>query len=249
MLIDDIDLQTSAVLLDVDGTILDIAATPTDVEVPLRLRPTLARLAEETGGALAFVSGRPLEDLDHLFAPLKLASVGGHGAEIRVNGVRLQGGSMHWLDGQLKHRLMEIAASAAGIILEDKGYSVALHYRLAPELAEQIRDAVISACAGYPSNTLEALPGKSVIEIKPLSFNKGTGIRELMGHAPFRGRRPIFIGDDVTDEAAFAVLPEFEGVGYSVGRAIPGLAGCFPGPSDVRQWLYRMTTADGAPRP
>jgi trehalose 6-phosphate phosphatase len=232
-------------LLDVDGTILDIAATPADVEVPSELRPALARLAVETGGAIAFVSGRLVADLDDLFAPLKLASVGGHGAEIRINGDRLQTMPHDWLDRDLRQRLLEIAASSDGIILEDKVYSLALHYRLAPELADEIRTAVAAACADYPASALEALPGKAVIEIKPPDFNKGTGIRQLMAQPPFRGRRPIFIGDDVTDESAFAVLPEFKGMGFSVGRSIPGLAGCFRRPDDVRQWLYRMTKVDG----
>jgi trehalose 6-phosphate phosphatase len=247
VLIDEIDLRTCAVLLDVDGTILDIAPRPADVRVPERLKPALSQLSTKTGGALALVSGRLVEDLDYLFAPLKLASVGGHGAEIRVAGDELRARPKNWLDLGLKHRLAEIAASAEGIILEDKVYSLALHYRLAPEHGDEVRAAVQAACASYPSSAIEALAGKSVIEIKPPNFNKGTGIRELMTHSPFRGRRPVFIGDDVTDEAAFAVLPEFGGMGFSVGRSIPGLAGCFPQPRDVRQWLYRMTNGAGRP--
>ena len=130
-------------------------------------------------------------------------------------------------------------------IFEDKGYSLALHYRLAPEQAETVREAVAEACAAYPKSAIEVLPGKAVIEVKSSAFSKGTGIRNLMMHSPFRGRRPVFIGDDVTDEAAFAVLPEFDGVGFSVGRRISGLAGCFVQPDDVRQWLYRATGTDG----
>jgi trehalose 6-phosphate phosphatase len=79
--------------------------------------------------------------------------------------------------------------------------------------------------------------------------DRHTGIRNLMMHPPFRGRRPVFIGDDVTDESAFAVLPEFDGVGFSVGRRISGLAGCFPEPDDVRQWIYRVAGTDKADHP
>ncbi len=108
-----------------------------------------------------------------------------------------------------------------------------------------MREAVAAACAIYPKSAIEVLPGKAVIEVKSSAFNKGTGVRELMRFPPFRGRRPVFIGDDVTDQAAFRVLPEFDGTGYSVGHKFAGLAGCFPKPQDVREWLYQM--ADAAP--
>ena len=249
MLIDDIDIRNSAVLLDVDGTILDIAATPLDVEVPSQLKRALQALHERTGGALAFISGRPLAQLDRLFAPLKLAAVAGHGAEMRVNGEEEPSQFHPPIGGDLRGRFAAFASKHDGIIVEDKGYSVALHYRLAPQHAEIVREAVAAACAPYPSSSIEVLPGKSVIEVKSTAFSKGTGIRELMKYPPFRGRKPVFIGDDITDESAFAVLPEFGGLGFSVGRRIPGLAGCFPRPRDVRQWLYRMAGTEGADQP
>jgi len=117
---------------------------------------------------------------------------------------------------------------------------VALHYRQAPHFGHEIRDEVSAVCARFPSTAIEILPGKSVVEVKQPSFNKGTAVRELMQHPPFKGRRPIFIGDDVTDEAAFAVLPEFDGVGFSVGREVQGIAGMFERPSDVRRWIAEM---------
>ena len=91
--------------------------------------------------------------------------------------------------------------------------------------------------------------GKAVVEVKSTAFNKGTGVRELMKFPPFRGRRPIFIGDDVTDEHAFAVLPEFDGLGFSVGRELPALAGMFRTPDDVRAWIYRLASAVGVAQP
>ena len=249
MLIDDIDLRTSAVLLDVDGTILDIAVTPRDVLVPQRLKMALETLCRETGGAVAFVSGRPLADIDRLFAPLKLAAVAGHGAELRLKGGDEPSRYEGPIDRDLRGQFAAFASKLDGIILEDKGYSLALHYRLAPEHAERVREAVAAACAVYPKNAIEVLPGKAVIEVKSAAFNKGTGIRNLMLCRPFRGRRPVFIGDDFTDEAAFAVLPEFDGLGFSVGRTISGLAGSFQKPRDVRHWLYRVTGPHGAERP
>jgi trehalose 6-phosphate phosphatase len=150
------------------------------------------------------------------------------------------------IGGDLRRKFAAFAKSLDGIILEDKGYSLALHYRLAPQHAAAVREAVAAACARYPKNSLEILLGKAVIEVKSNAFNKGTGVRELMTFPPFRGRRPVFIGDDVTDEQAFAVLPEFDGLGFSVGRELPGLAGMFARPRDVRAWLYRITEGVGA---
>jgi trehalose 6-phosphate phosphatase len=248
VLIDDIDLNTSAVLLDVDGTLLDIAARPTDVVVPQRLKRALSALARETGGAVAFVSGRPLADLDHLFAPLKLAAVAGHGAELRLAGEEQPTRQEPPLAGDLRGKFRDFVSELDGIIIEDKGYSLALHYRQAPEHAETLRQAVAATLAAYPNNPIEVLPGKDVIEVKSAAFNKGTGIRTLMTYPPFRGRRPVFIGDDVTDQAAFTVLPEFGGLGFSVGHTMVGLAGSFAQPRDVREWLYRATKSDGADR-
>lgn len=240
MQFDNLDLRTNAIMLDVDGTILDIAATPGSVEVPSGLKEAMALLVERSGGAFALVSGRLLSDLDRLFAPLAVALVAGHGAEMRLPGsepVFRESTSLH---DDLKRRLADVAADAPGVILEDKGYSMALHYRLVPEFAEKVLDSVAEICAHEPTGSVELLPGKAVIEVKRRSFDKGIGVRELMTHPPFKGRRPVFVGDDVTDEAVFAILPEFDGIGISVGRRIPGLAGYFAQPEDVRRWIYRL---------
>jgi trehalose 6-phosphate phosphatase len=240
--IDAIDLHLSAILVDVDGTLLDFAPTPLDVVVPPELTEALGQLRERTGGALAFVSGRPLAELDLFFAPLKLTAIGGHGAELRLNDGTVRR-AKKFLDPELTGRLAAIAADKPGIVLEDKGYSYALHYRQAPEHGHAVREQVNAVCASFPSAAIEILPGKSVIEVKQPSFNKGTAVRELMRHAPFATRKPIFIGDDVTDEAAFDVLPEFDGIGFSVGREVQGIAGMFETPSDVRRWIAEMVRA------
>jgi trehalose 6-phosphate phosphatase len=237
------DLRKCALLLDIDGTIVDIAPTPTAVRVTPSLRAVLPRLVDLTGGALALVSGRSLADIDRLFAPLRLAAVGGHGAELRpTHGGDADVRDPLGLESALRRKLHAIAGD--GVVAEDKGYAVALHYRLAPEREAQVREAVDEIC-GEPWDTpIEILPGKAVIEIKHAGFSKATAVRELMARAPFRGRTPIFIGDDTTDETVFAILPELRGIGFSVGREVAGVAGRFDAPANVRAWLEKLATAD-----
>jgi trehalose 6-phosphate phosphatase len=238
------NLQECAILLDVDGTILDLAPTPPEVWVPPTLRQAITRLSERTGGALALVSGRSLSDLDHLFSPLQLPAVGGHGAEFRFRPGA--GGEPDLretpLDKALRRELALVAEIGPGILIEDKGYSLALHYRMAPDLGDLVNQAVLRICAGYPAAPVEVLRGKSVVEIKQVGFNKGTAVRELMRHAPFLDRRPIFIGDDVTDESVFAIIPEFDGIAFSVGRRVVGVDGYFDKPEAVRGWLAQIAT-------
>jgi trehalose 6-phosphate phosphatase len=242
-----IEFNELALLLDVDGTLLDIAATPNAVRVPDSLRRRLARLARRLKGAVALISGRSVADLDGIFAPLRLPAVGGHGAEIRSsatgNSYRRRSTA---LDPALKRRLFAIAECGPGVVIEDKGYSLAIHYRLAPEREHEVREAVAAIWADEAPRALEVLPGKAVVEIKHSGFNKGTAIRELMACAPFRGRRPVFIGDDTTDEAAFAVLPEFAGMGISVGRTVAGVTCHFETPRQVRRWLKHLSEAQHA---
>jgi|SRR5579871_4217407 len=242
------DLRQCALLLDFDGTLVDIAPTPDSVEVPASLRRALARLLERTGGAVALVSGRTVADLDRFFAPLRLPIVGVHGAEMRLldRGAAPTRGPAA-LAPQLRGKLAALAGS--GVAVEDKGFSIAVHYRRAPERAGAVRDAVEQICAEPWEAPLEVMPGKAVIEIKHAGFNKGSGVRELMRHAPFQGRRPVFIGDDTTDETVFAILPELAGIGFSVGREIAGLAGHFDAPAGVRAWLDKLALADESVAP
>ena len=234
-------LNECALLLDIDGTLLDFAPTPHEVWVPPGLAKTLNRLLERTSGALALVSGRSLNDIDLIFAPAEFPAVGGHGAEMRLSGEG-EAVAAHAppLDKDLKKRLAAIAQLSPGILLEDKGYSLALHYRLAPHAEKAIYEAVSLIRADLPNAPIEVLPGKLVCEIKHSGFTKATGVRELMTHRPFRGRRPVFIGDDVTDETVFAIMPDLGGQGFSVGRRAHGVAGHFDEPRDVREWLAHL---------
>jgi trehalose 6-phosphate phosphatase len=239
-----------AFLLDVDGTLLDIAPTPSAVRVPNSLRQTLERIDRITNGALALVSGRSLADLDRIFAPVELAAIAGHGAEMRpAKGKTPDRSGGAALPSELRRRLIALTRLGPGIIAEDKGYSLALHYRLAPEYAPAIEQALASIRADFELGTIELLPGKCVIEIKHSEFNKGTAVRRLMVLSPFSGRRPLFLGDDITDESVFAILPEFDGIGFSVGRRVPGVAGHFDSPRQVRTWLAAVAGSAGTADP
>ncbi|MEA2990680.1 MAG: trehalose 6-phosphate phosphatase [Alphaproteobacteria bacterium] len=237
------DLHRVAFLLDVDGTILDLAPTPRAVWVPPDLRKTLNDLWRSSAGAVAFVSGRSLNELDLLFTPLQLPTIAGHGAEFRPvvgnNPVRRQPA----LDPLLKRRLATVAALGPGILVEDKAYSLALHYRLAPDMEVAVHTAVTEICADFHSRPVEVLHGKLMVEIKQAGFSKATGVRELMTYPPFRGRTPFFIGDDVTDESVFEIMPQLRGHAFCVGRAVAGTAGHFDTPEEVRCWLSSVLAA------
>jgi len=240
-------LDEYAILLDIDGTLLDLTPTPREVWVPPGLAKTLNRLVEKTSGALALVSGRSLNDIDLIFAPEQFPAVGGHGAEMRLS-TDSEAVAVHAppMDKELKRRLAAIARLSPGILLEDKGYSLALHYRLAPHAERAIYEAISLIRADLPNAPIEVLPGKCVYEIKHSGFNKASGVTELMNHEPFKGRRPIFIGDDVTDESVFAIMSDFDGVAFSVGRRAQGVAGHFDEPRDVREWLARLIDGEAA---
>ncbi len=154
-------LDQSAILLDIDGTLLDLAPTPREVWVPPNLSTTLNRLLARTSGALALVSGRSLNDIDLIFAPEQFPAVGGHGAEMRIS-ADSEAVATHAppMDKELKRRLAAIAKLSPGILLEDKGYSLALHYRLAPHAEKAIYAAVSLIRADLPNAPIEVLPGK-----------------------------------------------------------------------------------------
>src|ERR1700742_3001510 len=234
-------LKEMAILLDIDGTLLDLAPTPREVWVPPGLANTLNGLLQRTSGALALVSGRSLNDIGLIFAPDQFPAVGGHGAEMRLStDDEAVASAAPPMDKELKRRLAAIAKLSPGILLEDKGYSLALHYRLAPPAEEVISEAVSLISAYLPNAPIEVLPGKCVCEIKHSGFNKASGVLELMTHEPFKGRRPFFIGDDVTDETVFAIMPDMNGLAFSVGRRAQGVNGHFDETRDVRAFLAHL---------
>src|SRR5262249_3383550 len=176
-------LSETAILLDIDGTLLDLMPTPREVWVPPGLAETLNRLVQRTNGALAMVSGRSLNDIDLIFAPDQFPAVGGHGAEMRIDPLS-EAVAAHAppMDKELKRRLAAIAKLSPGILLEDKGYSLALHYRLAPHAQKAIYAAVSLIRDELPHAPIEVLPGKQGRESKTSGFTKATGGRGLMTH-------------------------------------------------------------------
>jgi trehalose 6-phosphate phosphatase len=234
------DLHQRAILLDIDGTILDIAPSPRQVWVPTGLRRTLSRLVDSTGGAVALVSGRSINDIDLIFSPMQLPTIGVHGAEMRTSADGDVQTRVALLSKALKRKLATVGELGPGILVEDKGYSLALHYRLAPEKGPAVLAAITKICAGIPDEAVEILPGKLVVDIKPVGINKGDAVCALMQHPPFAGRHPIFIGDDTTDLPVFSIIPKFGGQAYSVGGIVADVDGRFATPETVRDWLSQV---------
>jgi trehalose 6-phosphate phosphatase len=242
-----LDPKSLALLLDVDGTLIDIGPSPIEVHVSDELMQSLERLFELTGGALALVSGRPIADLDRLFSPLKLPAIGGHGAEMRVHDGEVIH-SVKPLPQDMRRQLADAATLGSGIVVEDKGYSLALHYRNVPQHEDRLRSHIAAGRAAFPGEATKVLPGKAMFEVMRPSVNKGDGVRALMTHPPFAGRVPVFIGDDVTDESVFAMLSTLGGKGFSVSRQFAGLTGIFESPTQVRRALQRLA-ANGQAKP
>lgn len=231
-------LRGWALFLDVDGTLLEIAETPRGVQVPPALKQLLVTLSFRLEGALALVSGRTLNDLDHLFAPLRFCAAGVHGWERRdVSGhvIRPQL-DPHCLDSARQY-LRRFAEAQAGLLLEDKGHALAVHFRRVPHLSAEARNAVHAALERL-GNQFVLQAGKCVFEIRPAGCTKGTAIRAFMQQSPFLNRLPIYIGDDLTDEDAFAVVNELGGISIKVGDERQSLAQHrLPGVRQVLRWL------------
>lgn len=213
-----------ALFLDVDGTLLEISETPDGVWVPTNLIALLGRTHDALAGALALVSGRSIEDLDRLFRPLILPAAGLHGLEIRsrvdapVTGLDLADDL-----AQEKDRLIAEFVDAPGIVIEDKGPCLALHYRRNPDLKAPLQAAVEGAL-GRLGAGFQFIAGNMVFELKPAAANKGSAVSTFMATGAFRGRRPVMVGDDVTDEDAFAVVNDMDGLAVCVGGRRPTAA-------------------------
>lgn len=206
-----------ALFLDFDGTLANIAASPCRVRIDARLPVTLAALSDVLDGAVALVSGRPLAQLDAFLAPLILPASGLHGLERRdANGVVIRAAAPSAALAAARDRLAAFAATAPGVVLEDKGLSLALHYRGAPGSQSDCRRAVEEALAAS-NGELHLLDGKMIFELKPHGADKGSAIEAFLAEAPFAGRVPAFAGDDRTDEDGFAAVNRRGGVTVRVG--------------------------------
>lgn len=226
-----------ALFLDVDGTLIDLALTPVDVHVSPELPSLLTQLSHHFGGALALVSGRCIADLDTLFHPLRLPAAGIHGVERRdrVGKFHYSGFTPENL-APARDELSRFVADHPGLLLEDKGRGLALHYRLAPHLAEE---ALHAARRALERLNVEAhiQHGHAVYELKSLRANKRTAIEQFMQEPPFAGRVPVFIGDDVTDRDGFEFVEATGGHAVFVGPAPDPDRGWLPHPLAVREWL------------
>jgi len=239
---DGLDLQRTALFLDVDGTLLDIAATPDSVVVPEGLLDTIARLDRGLGGALAIVTGRTLADLDRLFHPLRTRAAGVHGAEIRFSpdGEILEANATGPLSDALWRDLVAVTQAFPGTTPENKRYSFTIHYRGASEAAQPLREALQRLVAIHPADNLALDDAICAYEVRKRDVNKGEAVRRFLERAPFVGRRPMFIGDDASDEFGFRKVAENRGLAFAVGGARPQADDIFADPATVRKWLARL---------
>ena len=235
----------SALFLDLDGTLLDIAPRPELVRIPAGLPHLLERVARQRGGALALISGRTIDDIEGLLGPWRGAAAGMHGGERRrADGSRIEAGesaadrsAMAALD-RLRPVLAEAVEHWPGAWLEDKGGTLAVHYRAIPEKEAEIRDGV-AQLAERDREKLRLVAGKMVLELQPRHRSKGAVVAAFLAEPPFRGRQPIFVGDDTTDEDGFAEVNRRNGVSIRVGPPTETTAATYrlPAPADVLTWL------------
>ncbi len=230
--------------LDVDGTRVDIAETPDLVRAEPALLVSIGALHAAAGGAVALISGRSVAGVDRLFAPLRLPVAGQHGAERRdaAGAVHTHAHSETEL-AQLRRCIADWAAGVAGLLIEDKGMSLAIHYRRAPQLEEEVY-RVLRDCLARAGDAFRLQSGRMVLEVKPTGRDKGAAIADFMAEPPFAGRIPVFLGDDVTDEDGFAVVSHMGGHAIKIGAG-PSLAGWrLPDVAAARRWLQAIL--DGA---
>jgi len=226
-----------ALFLDVDGTLLDIASAPHLVVVPPTLVPVLRRLRLALGGALAFVTGRSLASLDVLMDAADMDAAGCHGGEFRLAGAVLPQVYQETLFRPVGERLRESLETIPGVIVEVKPLSVAFHYRAAA-LDSTEAHSLVSAITTHEEHPLRLIEGKKVIEVMPEGIGKGAAIARFMRQAPYIGRTPVFIGDDVTDEDGFVEVNRMGGISIRVGTGRGTFARYTAGSvADVVQWL------------
>jgi len=228
--------------LDVDGTLVDISERPNAVCIDASLRDLLHRLAVLTEGAVALISGRSIVDIDRLFLPMRLPVAGQHGLERRdtlgnTHVFKCKAESLR----EVVQRLERLVVQYPGLELENKGMTLAMHYRRAPDLAPMVA-SVMHQVSGILGDGFELLPGKMLLEIKPRGKNKGTAIADFMQEEPFRARVPVYIGDDITDECGFTLVNKMRGYTLKVGDGVTHAKWRLADPTAVRAWL--MTFAD-----
>lgn len=230
-----------ALFLDVDGTLLDFAPSPEGVHVPDHVRPALTALHKRLEGALALISGRSLATLDALLAPPVMAAAGLHGLERRHGRRGHRAPRPPAALARVRGEAERLVARHPGAIVEDKGAALALHWRAAPQAGSELQafaNAVLPRLPGY-----RLQPGNQVLELRPAEHkggraDKGAAIHAFMDEPPFAGRRPVFAGDDVTDEAGFAAVNARDGISVLVGPPRESAAHfALAGPAEVHAWI------------
>lgn len=222
-------------LLDLDGTLLDLAASPDEVLVPPALPAMLGRLRERLGGALAVVSGRTVSSVAALLPGLDLAIAGEHGGAIRRGGERVvERPELPELPDEWRTAAAALAAANPGVLLEEKPHGFVLHYRKAPAAGPALAGRLAALVDGKDGGSLFVLaPAVMAWEVRPRAVSKATAVEALLGAPPFAGRVPVFVGDDTTDEDGIRAARQAGGFGFRVEETFGDAAG-------VRDWLARL---------
>ncbi|MEM7540776.1 MAG: trehalose-phosphatase [Pseudomonadota bacterium] len=233
-----LDPRNSAIFLDCDGTLAPFAKTPDAVVIPPAVRELLAHLERAADGALAIITGRSLESIDNLFEPLRLPAAGLHGMHRRTN---LGAESLYQVRDlagleRIATALNELAKGDPRLLVENKGQSYSLHYRRAPERGADI-NAFAKQLVNELSNEFKLLLGNHVVEFMPGQVNKGSAIDAFMSESPYQGRRPVFVGDDVTDENGFDAVNRRGGWSIKVGGGESCANYRLSEPGAVHNWL------------
>lgn len=236
----DILYPSCALFLDFDGTLVDLAPQPDAVVVPSPLLGVLGQLHTYLGGALALISGRPIAQIDEFLKPVIVPAAGVHGSERRSANGAITLSPTHPLD-TVEQAAHALAAHHPALRVETKRGSIALHYRQAPELEDECVAVMRRAVEQSPGLTL--LRGKMVVEAKPGGASKGAAIAAFMNEAPFAGRTPVFVGDDVTDEVGFATVQRMHGLGIKVGTGSSVAFARIASPAAFREQLQSALAA------
>lgn len=238
------DLSRYAIFLDFDGTLVDIADRPGAVRMDASMLRNIERIGRKVHRALAIVSGREIAVIDRLMQPLELPIAGVHGLERRDSTGRLHKAATNGpVFAAIGKTIDEAIGAEPGILLETKSGAIALHFRLRPDLEARCREIVESVTRDHPD--LAMLHGKMVFEIKLDGANKGTAIEAFLHEPPFAGRTPIFAGDDVTDEAGFAVVNARDGLSIKIGTTRTAAHYRAADIDEFRGWLDRLALTSG----
>ncbi len=236
-------VENYAFFLDVDGTLLEFSPRPDAVSADAGLRELLERLRLRSGGALALVSGRSIATLDSMFAPLRLPAAGLHGFERRdaADVLTMQQPPVRHMLDDARRQMEQWVRTHPQLMLEDKGCALALHYRRVPKLESAVVDAVLAIAQRVRGSGLHVQRGHMVVELTPSGVSKASAVAAFMAEAPFAGRQPLFVGDDLTDEPAFEWVNEAGGMSVAVSTDRPTAARThLDSVDEVRGWLAAL---------